>query len=225
VEVPQGSWCDASSGAKKKRTPSTTINVTIQQQSIKHPKPFQSGINARYQSEMDKRYSSGISNHSLSTSSEGRQRPTRAGKSNRAVPSLNTGDSLGKERDGEQEEGFDVSNYSPREYYPGTSGYLDSGEERFHSPTSPRYSRPGSCHAVPNYSPCEECYDGTSDHALRKARRSAKRQGSSETDTTDGFMGMQPANEKIIKNLATRETPSTHPDEAVDIQPDGGLKG
>lgn len=38
-------------------------------------------------------------------------------------------------------------------------------------------------------------------------------------------MDLQPANEKTIRNMATRKAPSTHPDNAVDIQPYGGLKG
>ena len=174
---------------------------------------------------MDRQDASRGSHYSPSASYEGRQHPTLAGKSERAVPRLSTGDALGNDCDDEQEDGSGLSDYSPREYNPANSGHFDSGEERSRSPTSPRYSHSGSCHDVSNYSPCEERYDGTPDHALRKARRPVKRQGSSKTDTADGSMDLQPANEKTTKNIATRGTPGTHPDGAVDIQPDGGLNG
>ena len=62
---------------------------------------LQSGINSRYQSEMDRQNASRASDYSPSASYEGRQDPTLAGKSERAVPGLSTGDALRNERDGE----------------------------------------------------------------------------------------------------------------------------
>jgi len=172
---------------------------------------------------MDKRYASGVSDYSPSTSSQGTQNLTHAGESNRADPSFNLGDGPGKTRDSEQEDGSGVSDYSPRPYDPATRGYFDSGEEALYSPTSPRYSPPGSRHAVSDYSGGEEHYDGTSDRALHKARRSEKRQRLLKIDTTTASKDTHSANERTRKSLASREASSSHPDEAVGAQPEGGV--
>jgi hypothetical protein len=173
---------------------------------------------------MDRQYSSGVSDYSPSTSSQGRQNSTHAGESNRAVPNFNLGDGPGTKRDNEQDDGSGVSDYSPRPYDPATRGQFDSGEEGLYSPTSPRYSPAASRHAVSDYSGGEENYDSTSDRALRKARRSEQRQGALEIDTTAGYGDAQPASEKTRKFWASHKACSSQPDQAVGAQSEGDHK-
>ena len=74
----------------------------MSQHNIVHTTPpnLQSGINSRYQSETNRQNASRASRYSPSASHEGRQDPTLAGKSERAVPGLSTGDALGNDFDG-----------------------------------------------------------------------------------------------------------------------------
>ena len=168
---------------------------------------------------MEQQHPSGVSDCSPSTSSEEQQNLARAGKSKGAVPDDYLGDSISKESDGEREDGSGVSDYSPRNRGPATtSGYFDSDEEGLYSPTSPRYSPPGSCHALSDYSLGEEDQDGASENPLRKARRAEKRQGLPELDTTAAFeaRGLQSRHKRDGKDgfrgglTGTRLTTSTN---------------
>ena len=170
---------------------------------------------------MDKRYASGVSNYSSSSSSGGRQKPTRAGESNRAVSSFNSGE----ERDSEQGDGSGVSDYSPRDYDLPTGECFDSGEEKPYSPTSPQYSSPGSRHVASDYSSIGGNYDDTPDIGLQEAKQSEKRHEFAKVDTSAAFGDIQPANENGRRNMASRDAFSSYLDEAVGAQSEGGLKG
>jgi hypothetical protein len=153
---------------------------------------FGPGTKPKYQLKMDKQSPFGVSDYSSSKTSEGRQNSSRADKSHRAARGSNVDGCECKERDGEQEDGSGVSDYSPRPRHPTASEYLDSGEEGSHSPTSPRYSptsprylRPDFNLAVSDYSSGEERYDGTSDMDPRKARRLEHRQQREGVATDD----------------------------------------
>ena len=141
----------------------------LQHTAIGHTTPpnFGSATLFKLQADMDKSCASGVSNYSSSSSSEGRQKPTRAGKSNRAVPSFISG---------EEREGSGVSDYSPGEYDLATGGCFDSGEEGSYSPTSPQYSSPGSRYVASDYSSIGGNCDDTHDIGLQEAKQSVKRQ-------------------------------------------------
>lgn len=93
-----------------------------------------------------------------------------------------------------------------------------------YSSTSPRYSLPGSRHAVSDYATGEEDNDKSSGVGLRKARRSERIQGLLKIDTTAACRDIQPADEKIGA-MASHEDSSSRPDQAVGAQSDGDLEG
>ena len=64
----------------------------------------------KHQLELDEQHASSVE-YSPSTSSEGRQNSTHAGKSSGALPGSNLGHGLGEARDGEQKDGSGVSDY------------------------------------------------------------------------------------------------------------------
>lgn len=118
-----------------------------------------------------------------------------------------------------------MSDYSLRGCDSATSKYFASGEEGLCSPTSPRYLRPGSRHAVSDRSDGDEDYDSTSDRALRRVRRSKRLHGLLEIDTTAARGDMQPANKRIGKVMASHEAFCSRPDQAVGAQSESGLEG
>lgn len=166
---------------------------------------------------MDEKHASGVSNYSSSSSSGGRQKPTRAGKPNRAVPSFNSGG----ERDSEQGDGSGVSDYSPREYDLATGECFDGGEEQHYSPTSPQYSSPGSRHVASDYSSIGGNCDDGPEIGLEEAKRSEKRHEFVKVDTSAAFGDIQPANENGRRNMASRDAFSSYLDEAVGARSEG----